>query len=105
MVNIDEMLHGFMPGRGTTDAIFIAPQLQERYIAVNKLLYFAFVDLEKAFEHVLRQVLWWALRSIGVEEWAVHIIQGRYSNAQSRVQVNGQLSKEFGEGVGVHQGT
>ena len=94
-----------MPGRGTTDAIFIIRQLQEKYIAANKPLYFAFVDLEKAFDRVPRKVLWWALRSLGVEEWAVRVIQGMYTDVKSRVRVKGQYSKEFGVGVGVHQGS
>ena len=105
MVNIDEMQFGFVRGRGTTDAIFVVWQLQEKYIAANKLLYFAFVDLEKAFDRVPRKVLWWALRSLRVEECAVRVIQGMYSNARSRVRVNGQYSEEFGVGVGVHQGS
>ena len=57
-VNIDEMQFSFVPVRGTIDAIFIVRQLQEMYIAVNKLLYFAFVDLEKAFNRVQIKVLW-----------------------------------------------
>ena len=54
-----EMQFGFVPGRGTTDAIFIARQLQEKYFAAKKPLYFAVVDLEKAFDRVHRKVLWW----------------------------------------------
>ena len=99
------MQFGFVPGRGTTDAIFIIRQLQEKYIAANKPLYFAFVDLEKASDPVPRKALWWALRSFGVEEWAVLVIQGMYRDVKSRVRVNGQCSKEFGVGVGVHQGS
>ena len=91
--------------RGTTNAIFIARHLQEKYVAAKKPLYFAFIDLEKAFDRVPRKVLWWALRSLGVEEWAVNVIQGMYFNARSRVRVNGQYSDEFGVGVGVHQGS
>ena len=49
-ISIDDMQFGFMPGRGTTDAIFILRQLQEKHLAKNKKLYFAFVDLEKAFD-------------------------------------------------------
>ena len=52
MVDIGSMQFGFVPGRGTTDAIFIIRQLQEKYMAANKPLYFAFVDLEKAFDRV-----------------------------------------------------
>ena len=69
MVDIDAMQFGFVPGRGTTDAIFIIRQLQKKYIAANKPLYFAFLALEKAFDRVPKKVLWWALRSLGVEEW------------------------------------
>ena len=45
---IDNMQFGFMPGRGTADTIFILRQLQEKYLAKNKKLFFLFVDLEKA---------------------------------------------------------
>ena len=74
MVNIDETEFNSTPGRVTTDAIFIVCQLQEKYIAAKKLLYSAFVDLEKALDRVPRKVLWLAIKSLGVEEWAVHAI-------------------------------
>ena len=65
MVNIDQMQFDIVPSRGTTNAIFIVWQLPEKCITAKKPLYFAFVDLEKAFNHVPRKVLWWALRSLG----------------------------------------
>ena len=81
VVSIDDSQFGFVPGRGTTDAIFVVRQLQEKYLAVNKRLYMAFVDLEKAFDRVLRKVIWWALRKLGIEEWIVRLVQGMYANA------------------------
>ena len=39
VVSIDDSQFGFVPGRGTTDAIFVVRQLQEKYLAVNKRLY------------------------------------------------------------------
>ena len=100
MVNIVEMQFGFVSGRGTTDAIFVIRQLWEKYIAISKLLYFAFIDLEKAFDHVPRKILWWVgLKEPRGQEWAVRVIRGMYSNASSGVRVNGQYSEEFGVGV------
>ena len=55
IVKIDSMQFGFMSGRGTTDAIFIVRQLQEKYLAKSKDLWMAFVDLEKAFDRVPRE--------------------------------------------------
>ena len=77
----------FVSGRGTTDAIFVIRQLQEKYLAANKRLYVAFVDLEKAYDQVPRKVILWALRKLGVDKWIVCLLQGMYSNARSRVRV------------------
>ena len=56
-VFIDNMQFDFIPGRDTTDAIFTLRQLQEKHLAKNRKLYFAFVDLEKAFDRVPRKVI------------------------------------------------
>ena len=104
-VNINEMQYGFMPGRGTTDAIFILRQLQERDLHKNKRLYFVFVDLEKAFDRVPRKVLWWAMRKLGVEEWIIGLVQALYNGANCRVRVNGKLGQPFDVKVGLHQGS
>ena len=52
LVSINDSQFGFVPGRGTADAIFVQKQLQEKYLAANKRLYMAFVDLEKASDGV-----------------------------------------------------
>ena len=81
-----------MPGRGTTDAISIARQLQEKILDKNKKLYFGFVDLEKAFNRVPQKVLWWAVRVVGVPEWIVVIVQVMYSDAKSKIRGSGSYS-------------
>ena len=63
MVKVDEVQFGFMPGKGTIDAVFFLRRLQEEYLEKEKKLYMCFVDLEKAFEKVPRRVLEWAIRS------------------------------------------
>ena len=63
------MQFGLRPCTGTTDAIFTARQLQERYREKHRELWWAFVDLKKAFDRVPRKVVEWAMRKLGVEEW------------------------------------
>ena len=66
LVSVDDSQFGFVPGRGTTDAIFVVRKLRE-YLATNKRFYMAFVDLEKAFDGVPQKVIRWALRKLGVD--------------------------------------
>ena len=56
-VNIDSMQFGFMPGRGTTDALFVVRRMQEEYRDKKKKLYMCFVDIEKTFDRDPRKVM------------------------------------------------
>ena len=53
--------------KGTTDAIFMARQMQENFRVKDKKLHFGFVDLEKAFDRVPREVISWAMRKLGLK--------------------------------------
>ena len=68
IIKIDDMQFGFMQRRDTNDAMFLLRQMQEKFLAKNKNLYFSFIDLEKAFDMVPGQVLWWAMRRLGVDK-------------------------------------
>ena len=59
-IEIDDMQFGFMKGKGTTDAIFMARQMQENFRVKGKKLYFGFLDLEKAFDWVHEEVISWS---------------------------------------------
>jgi hypothetical protein len=104
-IEINGMQFGFMPGRSTTDAIFIVRQLQEKFMAKKRALYYAFVDLEKAFDRVPREVVRWALRKLMVEEWLVNVVMAMYEKARTMVRVSQGYSDQFEVSVGVHQGS
>jgi hypothetical protein len=42
----------------------------------------AFGDLEKAFDRVPRDVVWWSLRKLRVDEWLVRVIQAMYVHSK-----------------------
>jgi len=49
----------------------------------GKKLYFGFVDLEKAFDGAPREVISWAIRELGVEEWLVSAVMSTYTGAET----------------------
>ena len=64
-----------------------------------------FVDLEKAFDQVPRDVIRFVLRRTGVPEYLVNGVMSLYEGCKPAVLVDGELSSSFSVKVGVHQGS
>ena len=105
IVDINSMQCGFVKGRGTTDAIFIVRQMQEKHIERDTKLYYAFLDLEKAYDRVPRDVIYWSLRRRGVPEKLINIVRSTYEGATTKVRTKYGESDEFEIKVGLHQGS
>ena len=60
----------------------------------------AFVDLEKAFDRVPREVVRWALGYLGVDEWIVSVIRAMYEDATTKVRLNGRESNALSVRMG-----
>ena len=52
-----------------------------------------------------REVVCWALRYLGVDEWIVSVIKAIYEDASTKVRMNGRKSRAFNVKVWVHQGS
>jgi len=63
----------------------------------GKRLYFGFVDLEKAFDRVSREVISWAMCKLGVQEWLVSAVISMYRGAKTVVRTVYGNSKGFEE--------
>ena len=67
-VEISKQQYGCMPGKGTTDAMFALRMLMEKYRDGQRELHCVFVDLEKAYDGVRREELWYCIRKSEMEE-------------------------------------
>ena len=105
LVDFDETQFGFLPEKGTIDALFLVQKLQEQHRAKDKRMYMCFVDLEKAFHGVSRRVVEWAMRKKGLPEIQVKTVTSLYDGAEAKVTVGSGFSEEVFVKVGVHQGS
>ena len=55
-IEVGEMQCGFMSHHYVIDAIFIIHQIYEKHLNANEPLYMAFIDLQKVFDRVPRDV-------------------------------------------------
>ena len=85
----------FKPGVGTTDAIFVIRTLCEKYREGNKHLDMVFVDLEKAYATVPREVLWRCMRKRNIPEGYTRLVQDMYQGATTRVKSKRGISEQF----------
>ena len=102
---IGEEQFGFMPGRGTADAIFALRQMMEKHREKQEGLHMVFIDLEKAYDRVPRQEVWRCMREKGVPEKYVRITQDMYERAEANVKSSVGLTESFPVNVGLHQGS
>ncbi|KAK3543213.1 hypothetical protein QTP70_013685 [Hemibagrus guttatus] len=104
-VEICEQQYGFMPRKSTTDAIFALRILMEKYRDGQRELHCVFVDLEKAYDRVPREELWYCMRKSGVAEKYVRVVQDMYERSRTVVRCAVGQTEEFKVVVGLHQGS
>ncbi|KAK3511747.1 hypothetical protein QTP70_020749, partial [Hemibagrus guttatus] len=105
VVEISEQQYGFMPRKSTTDAIFALRILMEKYRDGQRELHCVFVDLEKAYDRVPREELWYCMRKSGVAEKYVRVVQDMYERSRTVVKFAVGQTEEFKVEVGLHQGS
>ncbi|XP_063545751.1 uncharacterized protein LOC134753743 [Cydia strobilella] len=96
---------GFVTEKGTSDAIQTIRILLEKTKTNKKNLHMVFIDLEKAFDHVPRDLIWEALRSQLVPESYISLIKDMYTDLKTQVVSPAGKSDSFSITAGVHQGS
>ena len=94
----------FRSKMGTIDNIFALHGLITHLINQGKKLFCAFVDFQKAFDLVNRDILWFNLIKQGVRGKILSVMRGMYSSVKSRVKYQNELSTDFDCYLGVRQG-
>ena len=83
-MNISERQYGFQPGKSTIQPLFCLRMLQEKHREFGKELHMVFVDLEKAY---------------------INIIRDMYAGCKTSIMTSAGRTKEIEIEVGLHQGS
>ena len=85
--------------------MFALRLLMEKYREGQRELHCVFVDLEKAYNRVLREELWYCMRKSGIVEKYVQLVQDMYEESETVVRCVVGTAKNFKVKVGLHQGS
>lgn len=86
IINVSSKQCGFASGRSTTDAIQTVRILMETHREALTDLHIVLVDFEKAFDRLIRELIWVALRDQLVPETYVRVIQDMYTDSTTRIK-------------------
>ena len=77
----------------------------EKYREGQKELHCGFVELEKAYDKVQREEVWYCMRKSGLAEKYVRIVQDMYDDSTTAVRCAVGVTEGFEVKVGLHQGS
>ena len=104
-VEISKQQFGFMPGKITTHAMFALRMLMEKYREGQRELHCVFVDLEKPYNKVAREKLWYCMRKSGIAAKYVRLVQDIYEGSETAMKCSVGTTESFKVKVGLNQGS
>lgn len=85
------------------DHIHVVRQVLEKYNEYQLTYYVAFINYSKAFDSLLHNNIWEALKDQGIEHKYIRLIRNVYRHSTARIQLE-RKSEPFKIGKGVRQG-
>ena len=95
---------GFLKGNRTSDNLIILHTLIHEKLNAGKKLFACFVDFEKAFDRVPRNLLIKKLYNCGIKGNFLNLFKNMYKNDQACIKLGEKITDTFPINIGVKQG-
>ena len=100
---VDEQ-NGFHAGRSCEDHMYSLTSVIRNQFEQNRSVFCAFIDLEKVFDWVDRELLLYTLINYNIDGKVYSAIKAMYTKTMSCIKINNFLTKWFEVNNGVRQG-
>ena len=94
----------FRKKRSCTDQLFTVRMLSQKIIEKNKSMIMVCVDLEKAYDNVIRELMWQVMDEYGIRGSLAKAVKSMYVNCEACVNIKEGNSEWFPVKKGVRQG-
>jgi hypothetical protein len=84
-----------MPERSTMETIFLISQLMERCREQKKDMHIIFIDLEKTYDKVHRNIMCWVLQKHKVSSKYITLFKDMYDNVATSVRTSDGDTNDF----------
>ena len=88
----------------TVDNVFVLHGIIIHLLSKGEKLFWAFVNFTKAFDYVVRDILWYKLIKLAVCGKILNVIMSMYRNIKFKVKLDNTVSSGFTCELGVRQG-
>ena len=99
-----EEQNGFRKGRSCLDHVYSLSSIIRNRKQRGLSTYVAFIDMEKAFDRVDRDLLFYKLLSMGIGGKVYNCIKNMYDGCKASINLNGHITESFMTEFGVKQG-
>ena len=86
---------GFRKGYSAVDHLQTINQLIKKCNEFKRPLFIGYIDYKKAFDSLEHKAIFKALRSIGINETYITILEDTYTGATARLHIDSQVSEEI----------
>ena len=104
--SLGEWQYGFRPGRSTSDLVFVMKMIMEKSWEWGRDKFALFIDMEKAFDCVPRNLLWKIMAEppYYIPKKLIRVIKSMYTGSVSKVRKGDVETDWFNIETGVRQG-
>ncbi|GFS20849.1 RNA-directed DNA polymerase from mobile element jockey-like [Elysia marginata] len=89
---VAESKFGFVPDKGTPNAIFTLPMLMERAVEVQRDVYLCFINYSKAFDKVKHSELLGILNQLNIDGKDIRIFRNLYWEQVAAIRIDGEYT-------------